>query len=305
MSDLRFRRAAGMVACVAVLSLLGACGGTHPGARRGTSSAPADMSSPRSPALRTELVDSLFPATGAQFSIGARLVGAMQATAAKITATCMVRYGFHVRRESAAQAAGRFFDNSQFPDLAKISSTGTFGVTTIPDLGPPPGMPRAGQRAYTADLKRCASTAADLFGPFMNASGSLQSQWFTIITRIESSPAVVAALGGYRSCMERAGVPAARVTSSSSAGAFGLFLAWESGQESRARGTAGALAVDRHWAPVFASCAKAAVSTQEPLQLAAQKTFLHEHYQQVQALKSLARKEVAAAGQRHGTARTR
>lgn len=156
--------------------------------------------------------------------------------------------------------------------------------------------PARARRAYAADLSRCAATAARPFGPFMNASGHLRSQWFAIITRIESSPPVAATLAGYRSCMERAGAPAADVASSSSAGSFGLFLAWESGQESRAPGAAGALALERHWAPIFAGCAEATVRTQEPLQLAAQQSFLHEHYQQVQALKTLAINELATAG---------
>jgi len=287
-----------------MLSLLSACGSAHSGARRGTPSAPAGQSSPRSSALGTEVVDSLFPATGAQFAIGAQFAGTMLATADQITATCMARHGFHLHAEPAAEVARRFFDNSQFPDLAKISTTRTFGGTTLPDPGPPPGMPPAQKRAYTADHQRCAA-AADPFGPFMNASRRLQSQWFTIIASIESSPPVVATLAGYRSCMEKAGVPAAQVTSSSSAGAFGQFLAWESGQESHARTQAGALALDRHWAPIFATCANATVHTQEPLQLAAQKTFLRQHHQQVQALKTLAIQEAATADRQRGTPRTR
>jgi hypothetical protein len=303
--SLRPGRVARAVALAAALSMLSTCAHAVPGARPGASHGPTRVGIAQSSVLGGEVVDSYFPATGAQFTTGAQFVGTVKAVASTIMSACMMRSGFHLAGESAANASSLFFDNSQFPDLAKISRTGILNPSLLtPQQGPPTGMPAAEQQAYQSDEKRCGLAAATPFAPLSRASLSLSASWLGITGRIESSGPVVATLAGYRSCLERAGAPAARVTSSSSAGSFDVFLAWVSGQESQAHGLTGAIAVDRHWAPIFVRCAKMTVAVQEPLQLARQKTFLQEHHQQVQGLQTLAIQEVAAAKRRSGSTGT-
>jgi hypothetical protein len=129
-------------------------------------------------------------------------------------------------------------------------------------------------------------------------------QWFDIVTTIESSTQVQAALGGFRSCVEREGVPASAVGSPSSAESFGGFLAWATGLETHAKTQAAVNALDRHWAPIFVRCARATVTIQERMQSAQRATFLRDHHQQVHGLETTAGQVVAQLQRQYGTAGT-
>lgn len=281
------------------LAFLSACSSAAPGSRMTAAATPPGQAGSATE-LGAEALDNFIPATGAQFTVGAQFYGTMRALENTISAECMAQSGFHISTTSATAFAAQFADPSQFPDLAMMSRTGLLGARAFLPSAPP--QPPAEQQAYTADLTRCMAAAQQPFAPLLQSTASLVPQWFDIVTRIESSTLVQSALGGFRSCMERAGVPAYSVSSSSSADSFGGFLAWETGQETHATTNAGVIAVDRHWGPIFVRCARAPVAVQERLQSAQRAAFLQDHYEQVQSLEATAGQVVAAVERQYGAA---
>jgi hypothetical protein len=225
----------------------------------------------------------------------------MRALESTINAQCMAYYGFHIPTTSASVFAAQFTDPSQFPDLATMSRTGRLGPAVSLPAGPQP--PAAEHHAYQADLTRCTAAAQQPFVPLLSSTSHLVIQWFDIVTTIESSPQVQAALGGFRSCVEGEGVPASAVDSPSSAGSFGGFLAWVTGLETRAKTQAAVSAVNRHWAPIFVRCARATVTIQERMQSAQRAAFLRAHPGQVHGLEATAGQVVAQVERQYGTSR--
>lgn len=287
MNDLRLRRGARLVALAAVLGALGACGHT---AGAGPSAPPSSAvnGSRAGAGFSSAVLDLAVPATGAQYTAGAEFMGTMQALESGIAATCMARSGFQMARIPAAAAAAADFDNSQFPDLATIRRNAMFGPDT-PDPNAPQSAPGKGNgRSYDSAATRCSAAANRSFASLNQAIGGLESPWMTIVGQIESSAPVRAELGGFRSCMQQAGVPPADVSSPSSADAFGGFLAWETGLETYAKTDAATRAIQRRWAPIFVHCAKPAVAVLERLQSQRRPGFLQQHLQQVTALQQLA-----------------
>jgi hypothetical protein len=293
------------VALAGALTLLCACSSAAPDSRAASAVAPpgqSGMADGSATKLGSEALDNLIPATGAQFTTGARFSGTMRALENTINAQCMGHYGFHIPTTSASVFAAQFVDPSQFPDLAVMSRTGTLGPAVSLPAGPQP--PAAEHQAYQADLTRCAAAARQPFVPLLSGTSNLVMQWFGIVTRIESSAQVQAALGGFRSCVEGQGVPASAVDSPSSAESFGGFLAWETGLETRAKTQAAVSAVNRHWAPIFVRCARATVTIQERMQSAQRAAFLRDHSEQVHGLEATAGQVVAQLERQYGTAGT-
>lgn len=286
MNDLRVRRSTRLVALAAMLAALGACGHTA-GAERGAPPSSAANGSRETSGFNSPVLDLAVPATGAQYTVGARFMGTMQALESGIAATCMAGSGFQMARIPAAAATAADFDNSQFPDLATIGRNAMFGPDT-PGPNAPQSAPSGRGRSYDSAATRCSAAANRQFASLNHAVGGLESPWMTIVGQIESSAPVRAELGGFRSCMEQAGVPAADVNAPSSADAFGGFLAWETGLETSAKTDAATRAIQRHWAPIFVHCAKPAVAVLERLQSQQRTGFLQQHLQQVTALQRLA-----------------
>jgi hypothetical protein len=245
-----------------------------------------------------EAVDLFVPATGAEFSAGAPLVGTITALKSAAYAICMTRSGFRVPLASAADATRQYFDNSQFPDLARISSTGVLNpglLGTASGLSPGSPTPPAGRKkAFDADDTRCQAAAQQPVRRLLDAGDRLQSPWLHVTTRIESAARVRNALRGFSLCVQQHGTPV------SSAGSFDGFLAWETGFEAAARSRAASIAVDRHWARVFAGCARPTVTIEERLQSAQRAVFLRAHQAQVTAVRALAVQAVAQLKQPRG-----
>lgn len=310
----RLSRGMYVAAVAATLGVLSGCGhgGSSPAvAQNAPLAAPADSFSAGSAgiaSLGTQAIDRFVPATGTEFALGARFDGTESALENIPTSRCMTGRGFTLRLPSAAQVAAGYVDNSEFPDLARISSTLRF----IPDgaAGPPLGasVPPAQMNRYTADLKLCSTSSVRMFAELDGKGSALQAQWMNIVRVLESSPPVRAKIPAFQSCLGAAGVPAsegltagsASVTSSS-AQALGVFLAWESGQESQQKTEEGAFSVDAHWASVFVRCAGPVVRVVEQTQVAEKKKFLRIHYREVNALVRLASQEFAQAEHRYGT----
>lgn len=295
------RRAVAAIAIAgAVMAMLGGCADAAAGARHGSS---GGLSGGAHSVLSGEVVDYFFPATGAQVSVAAALYGTMTSITTGIVSSCLRHHGFQHEGLSATSAASTYFDNADFPDLAKMTRTGVFDSGFLSARqGPPVGLPAAEQKAFAAVNARCSVPAQKLFLPLNQAAEPLQSAWQNVIDEVETSTPVLVTLTAYESCMETAGVPAGSVSASSTNSAFGLFEAWETGAMTKARSSAGAMTVQRHWAPIFVRCATPTVAVQDPLMLDQQRIFLQQHYQQVLALETLASREVAAAQRQYGAA---
>lgn len=282
------------LAVLAAACVLAGCGQPASGHR---ATAASGAAAGRPAALGTEALDSFVPATAAQYATGARFDGALAALRSGAVDTCMARHGFHVRAGfglSAAAFAAIDVNNSQFPDLARIARTRSFGVGN--GFARQPGPPAARRQAYAADIAACSRAASEPFIGLLRAGSSLQDQWLTIIATVQNSPPVRARLAGFATCLEQAGVP------HSSAGSLGAFLAWETGVDTHAGSAAGIRAADAHWAPVFARCAGPTVSLQERLQSAKRAVFLRHNAGRVRQLETLATRVLAAAQRQARTA---
>jgi hypothetical protein len=306
-----------VAAMAATLGVLGGCGhgSSSPAvAQNAPLAVAADSSSSVSAgiesSLGTQAIDRFVPATGTEFALGARFDGIESALENIPTSRCMTGRGFRVRLPSAEQVAAGYVDNSEFPDLARISSTLRF----IPDgaAGPPPTapVPPAQMNGYMADLKLCSTSSTRIFAALDDAGSALQALWMNRVRMLESSPSVRATIPAFQSCLSAAGVPASEgltagsvsvSATSSSQQALGVFLAWESGQESQQKTEEGIFSVDAHWASVFVRCAGPVVRVVEQAQVAEKKKFLRDHYQDVNALVRLASQEVAQAEHQYGT----
>jgi hypothetical protein len=268
---------------LAVACLLAGCG-NRPAPRIAGTAAAVQISQPGA-------VSYFFPATGLEFTAGARFAGTTESLESRAVASCMARSGFHVQAETAAEAAAEAFDNAQFPDLARIARTGLLNPSLAVTGKPAPRPPAARRAAYYSAVSDCEHAAASVLAPMMTAAVGLSAAWLQDVTRIQSSPAVQAEVSGYFTiCARQHAVPP------SSAGSFGVFLAFVTGQESRARTQIAGLAVDRRWAKVFAWCARPVVQLQERLQSASQAVFLQAHAAQVRALQSAAARAIATTG---------
>jgi hypothetical protein len=258
---------------------------------------PASISDRERSRLNAEVIDDFLPATGAEFTTGAQLVGTIDALESTTTASCMARSGFRIPRTTAAPAAAQFFDNTQFPDLARISRT---GLAPVVAAGGPPGPPAAGRRAFSAALSRCHDAAARPFLPLQRAGGHLAARWLAIVTRIQSSAKVRATLPGLRSCAERYGWPANPYgPPASSVGSFSDFADWVfghiDGAGTRGAGMATLTGLGRHWARIFVTCARPTITVQQRLQSARRAVFIQQHYGQAQALEAQAQKVIGKA----------
>jgi hypothetical protein len=262
--------------CAAAPSASSADGGTQ--APAGQSTATGIPSS----GLSAEALDFFFPATGAELTAGAQFNGTMSALEGNIAAACMARSGFNVPGVSAAAAAAQSVDNGQFPDLAELSSSGTF-VPYSTGSGPRPlKLPSNEQKVFGADLQRCTLAARKPFAALMQASGATVVPWLDIVTGVQSSAPVQAAMAGFRSCVGQAGTPQV------SAGSFDDFLAWVTALEAAATTQRDWIAINRRWVSVFVRCARTPVAVQERLQSAQRTIFMQKHYQQVHELQALA-----------------
>jgi len=283
------------IAVLAVALALGGCGqGSQPGGQSPSSQGSLSASSAsarNSSEIATQVIDWYIPATGAELANGALFLGRMKAYRQNALATCMAQYGFTLSRVSAEVIAANFADNGDFPDLQWIKSNSAFSQQ---DLHPPTAQPGKGATsapgaAEQADLKRCLSSTKDPFAEVDTAGKALQEQWSNIWQKIQISPDVMAKQKGFTTCVQKEGVPADH------AGDFGHFLVWVDSQAMSASSPQGVAAVDKKWAPVFVRCAGETVALREKLQLAAKKTFVQEHYQQIQALTASSAAAVAKA----------
>jgi hypothetical protein len=232
----RRRRVAAALAgfgALAALSLLAACfaaGSSHShagyrGMPSGTAGDPERMSWPVS-GQAAGVLYYYVPATGAQYTIGAQFSGIYSAFQDDIVSACMARSGFHLPRTPAAVYIAQDFDNSQWPDLAAISRTGSLNPGLQHGL-PEITVPGNKAVAYQADYSRCEKIQQQTFAPLVQAGTNLLGPWLDIVSKIQASEQLRTAQSGFSTCVERAHTPAKSV------GSFDYFLAWVTGLTAR------------------------------------------------------------------------
>ena len=251
--------------------------------------------------LDQEVLDSAVPATGAQYGAGARL----QTLQSTIAAACTAQAGLPIPhfQKWAASYAQIFFDNSQFPDLTRISRAGTLGGGAV---GPLPRSAGVSRRVLDTTFNHCQAAVRRAFKPVGNAAQKLAGPWLAIITRIQASAPVRATLPGLRSCAARYGWPAEPYGApDSTIRSFGDFTNWVAAYLDGAgsRGLSSAK-LQRHWAHVFVTCGRPAIAVQERLQSARRAVFLRGHARPVRVLETLASRVVARLDRKYGVSGT-
>jgi hypothetical protein len=238
-------------------------------------------------ALDRKITDYLFPATGAEFTTGAQIEGVIFARGRDSEASCLARLGYHIPRVSPRAAAAADWALTQLPDLARIRRTASLGPADQPFPFNQNPIPRR-------DLRRCQSASIQWYLPTYRAYHALARSWSGILTRTQTTAPVRATLGGLRACAQRYGARP------SSIGSLTEFADWVLGHingsaeinDSPAR----TRALERHWAPIFITCARPTVSVQERLQSAQRVIFLHRHRGQVLTLIALMKQALSRPG---------
>jgi hypothetical protein len=289
------RLAAPLGAAAAVIAIIAAtvavtgaeAGGHAPNARRHVTSSRSrgvSLSPSVSSRIDQEVIDSFVPATGAQYTDGSEL----QATS---VAACMTHSGFAVPRTWAASFAAAFFDNTQLPDLDRISRTRSVGTASLVRIS---SSSPAKRRAIDTYLARCQNAVTRALRPVEKAGGILADPWWNIVTRIQGSAPVRATVGELRSCADRYGAPAEPYGAPpATINSFSDFVGWVAsyldGAGSRGLSTT---QLNRHWARVFVRCGRITVAVQQQLQSARRTVFLRQHRRQVLAVEALARQAI-------------
>jgi hypothetical protein len=237
-------------------------------------------------ALDALVVAAFVPATGPQFDLGSRLEWMMRAQELQATARCMAASGYHISDQPAPFNLASFADNTQMPDLPRIARTHAFvGSPVVTGVS----YPKAEQKVFNT----CQAQAAVPYQPLLGAGEKLEASWWNIISRIQASAQVQAAIPALASCAARYGFPNDPYGSASGPiTSFADFMDWVAGfldgAGSRGASTSALQALDRHWSAVFVTCARPIVGVWQGMQLAAQPGFLDQHASQVRQLDQLA-----------------
>jgi hypothetical protein len=301
MTKARYRSVVGLAGLLAAAGALSACGAaSNPATGNAAGGRSTVTGGAQTSQLGIEAMYSFIPATGAQYTTGSRFTGLEQSLESIGVARCMRRYGFHtVTPEPVSVAEANDSDDIDFPDLARIDQTKSFGGSLLkPGEGgapPAPGSMSAAQtQAYGADENRCAQIAEKIFFLPLTEGGALEGLWQQDISQAESAPAVEATLGPFWACSQQAGIPAQPdpehplAPDAPSDAYFHAFMGWMDALASRATTQAALAAIDAHWAPVFVQCATPVVQALDKILVPKQSAFLQAHYQQVHALEQLA-----------------
>jgi len=292
--------AAAAVAAIAavVASVGGGPGRPAPGTPRATR--PALQTRRPGPAatarLDNQVLGLFVPATGPQFATGLQLEGTIQAQKLAATARCLGRHDVIIlvppTGSMAAHYATNYVDNSQFPDLARISRTHDF----TPPFFIQPLRPPAGQhQAFRRWLGPCQTAASALFAPLLTAGQRLgNGTWSTLASQAPTAPPVRATLAALRACAASYGWPTSPYAPPAPIHSFSDFADWVFGHLDGA-GSRGASAatmgrLSRRWSVVFVRCGRLTLAAQDRWLAARQAAFVRQHERQVRALDALARR---------------
>jgi len=285
-----------LAAAAAVAVVIAGLAVVHqPGANRARSSSPGGRNAhTRAMALQQRQRDSLdalviaavAPATGPMYDQGTKLTWMIRAGELQSTARCMAAAGYHISDQPAPFDPAAYADNTQMPDLPRIARTHEFvplgGLST-------PHFTEAEQKAFNA----CSLNAEVPYRRLLQLDSTLTGSWWRIVFRIQASAQVRAAIPALNTCATRYGFPDNPYGQASAPiKSFADFMNWIAGfldgAGSRGASTSTLQALDRHWMPIFVTCARPIVGVWQRMQLAEQPGFLAHHASQLRQLDQLA-----------------
>lgn len=294
--------AAAAVVAVAVSAVVVSAGsGKAPAGHRhhaAQAAAAGQLSPSQITTINNEVIGLFIPATGAQYTAGARLWGTMQSLQLAGAARCTAAEGFTTRvgiGSPAFWASVYQGTNLTQPDLAQMSADGS--------LAPIMASPTApnGSKRFQAHLNACINKAGQPFQPIFTAGYALAGPWLPAaeLTRIRHSAREQATLPRLDACATSHGAPPGSITS------YQSFSNWVSGQLKIIGQVGGASTAvlnrrSRHLAPIVVTCAGPYIAVQNDMELALQKTFLRRHQAKVEALEALARRIIGQQQRRDG-----
>jgi hypothetical protein len=232
------------------------------------------------------VIAAVAPATGPMYDYGAKLIWMVRARELQGTARCMAAAGYHISDQSGPFDPAAFADNTQMPDLPRISRTHEF----VP-LG---GLSASSYTKAEQSVSNACSAKAEVpYRRLLLLYRNLTGSWWRIVFRIQASPQVQAAIPALNTCATRYGFPNDPYGASfAPIKSFADFMDWIAGfldgAGSRGASASTLQAVSRHWSAVFVSCARPIVGVWQRMQLAAQPSFLARHASQVRQLDQLA-----------------
>jgi hypothetical protein len=230
-------------------------------------------------ALDALAVEAVAPTTGLQYDRGGQLIWMLHAQELRGQARCLAGLGYHISGTLPSFNLGEFADNTQMPDLPRIARTHQFvisgGLVS-------PAYSAAEQRALD---DKCQAAVAG-YNSFFHAYQAISNTWWQIVTRVQASKQVQAAIPALNACATRYGFPnnpygnaAAPIKT------FSDFMDWVAGfldgAGSRGASASTMNALARHWTGVFVTCATPIVDVWQRMLVQAQPGFLHQHAQQI------------------------
>lgn len=162
--------------------------------------------------VRSELLAYLFPTSGADFAKGNRYATLISGLTVQLKAACLTDAGYPstVRTSRWGNVGG---DNSEFPDIAQLSSrgfllTGSASYLTTYKVASVGSAPTgAASAAYWSARSRCGAAARAHFAPIARAYAPLVAAWSGhAVPSIDRSATFQKALVGWASCLQRRGV---------------------------------------------------------------------------------------------------
>jgi hypothetical protein len=259
----------------------------HTGAPQSSQTAIAQQQARKQRQSLDALVVAAFaPATGPQYDQGTRLIWLVHGKELRATASCMAASGYHVSGASQPFNLATYADNTEWPDLPRIARTHEF---VAPGGVRVSNEPKVEQRAFN----ECYQRAGVTYRALLNPGQALESSWWRVVSRIQASARVRAAVPALSACASRYGYPDDPYGNATGPiKSFADFMDWVAGfldgADSRGASAATMRALERHWTTIFLSCARPIVGVFQRMQLAAQPGFLRQNASQLNQLDQLA-----------------
>jgi hypothetical protein len=245
--------------------------------------------------LISEMLESFFPASGAQFVGGQQFSNFENDLESAAQDRCMQERGWKVAMPNTTRAnieaeSHVFEDNAIWPNLGWIRAHGLF-------VAPGGGgsqvglMVNATSRAERADYGRCIASSQASMQAFVNTIRPLSGTWINTVQQLQDSPSLAGDKTRLSGCLTQNGA------STRGARSLNSFLAyWVPPAISAQPRGADRLAFEHRWVKIFVRCATPLITAEQRLEEKSRRAFMQAHYQQLtaagnQALRGLAKLE--------------
>jgi hypothetical protein len=244
----------------------------------GASQSHASQSVPSS-SVGNYIVAANFPVSAADWAVGQQFGAFALSVEDKSIDSCMQSDGLPVPPPIMNEFTG---DNLEFPDLQAIAKHG-FSAPPIPSAPDPTrGMSPAEKQAFEAAERHCQADAQRPFASINAHGAALKNEWGDVLSRVDATPQVQAALRDFQACTAKAGDGNANVQGflvDVDDKTVPLYL---NGQTSRAD------AVEKQLGQVFARCLGPAQALRIKLRQQQRSVFFASHAEAINNFKAQA-----------------